>query len=175
MRNVRYVVDMQLITEECCDCGMAFAMTNDFYERRRKDHDDFYCPSGHGQHYTGKTEEQKLKERLEQEQQRVVKLELKAGNISKNYSRMRKRIANGVCPCCNRTFQNLMNHMKNEHPDFSDSKKLKTLRLMFGLTQTALEEETGVKSAYISNYENDRPGSEHVKDRLEGWINSQAG
>jgi hypothetical protein len=31
---------------------------------------------------------------------------------------MRKRIQSGVCPCCNRTFENLGRHMKSKHPAF---------------------------------------------------------
>jgi hypothetical protein len=31
--------------------------------------------------------------------------------------RIEKRIHAGVCPCCNRTFQNLARHMNTKHPD----------------------------------------------------------
>lgn len=31
---------------------------------------------------------------------------------------MKNRVANGVCPCCNRHFENLERHMKGQHPDF---------------------------------------------------------
>lgn len=27
-----------------------------------------------------------------------------------------KRVQNGVCPCCNRSFWNLERHMKSKHP-----------------------------------------------------------
>ncbi len=32
-----------------------------------------------------------------------------------------ERIAHGVCPCCNRSFQNLRRHMSVKHPGFADS------------------------------------------------------
>lgn len=33
-------------------------------------------------------------------------------------TRTRNRIAAGVCPCCNRTFQNLADHMRTLHADY---------------------------------------------------------
>jgi hypothetical protein len=36
-------------------------------------------------------------------------------------TRIKKRIAAGVCTCCNRTFKNLARHMANKHPDYKDS------------------------------------------------------
>lgn len=34
-------------------------------------------------------------------------------------TRLKKRIAAGVCPCCNRSFANLREHMAGQHPDFT--------------------------------------------------------
>ena len=34
-----------------------------------------------------------------------------------------KRIKNGICPCCNRTFKQLAAHMKNKHPEYVEHKK----------------------------------------------------
>ena len=67
----------QLNIEYCCDCGIPFAITADFQKRRRDDHGLFYCPAGHGQHYTGKTEAEKQRERADQLQR---SLELR-GNL----------------------------------------------------------------------------------------------
>lgn len=33
-------------------------------------------------------------------------------------TRLKNRIAAGVCPCCNRSFQNVARHMAGQHPDF---------------------------------------------------------
>lgn len=32
-------------------------------------------------------------------------------------TRLKNRAKAGVCPCCNRTFQNLARHMASQHPD----------------------------------------------------------
>lgn len=52
----------QFYIEHCCTCGVSFAVTKDFNQRRRNDHDDFYCPLGHGQHYPAKSEVEKARE-----------------------------------------------------------------------------------------------------------------
>lgn len=33
-------------------------------------------------------------------------------------TRLKNRVANGVCPCCNRTFANLQRHMSTKHKGF---------------------------------------------------------
>jgi hypothetical protein len=32
---------------------------------------------------------------------------------------VQKRVGNGVCPCCNRTFEDLARHMKVKHREYS--------------------------------------------------------
>ena len=61
--------------------------------------------------------------------------------VSKAHKRMRERVMNGVCPCCNRTFQNLREHMKSEHADFGTVQTLAALRQAFGMTQEAVAKE----------------------------------
>lgn len=64
-----YVAGIEFITEECCECHMAFAMTRDYKIQRLKDHKYFYCPKGHQQYYTGKSDEQKLRDKLDSAEQ----------------------------------------------------------------------------------------------------------
>lgn len=52
-RFLDLTASVQLVTEECCNCGSIFAMSRDFYSRARADTGiSFYCPAGHKQHYT---------------------------------------------------------------------------------------------------------------------------
>lgn len=163
--------------EQCCNCGMSFAMTVDFQRRRRQDRQTFYCPAGHAQHYTGKTEAQKLKDELERSRQmldaaqaRAATAEHEREQITKAHKKMRTRVMNGVCPCCNRTFQNLMQHMKSEHPEFKEKATLSTLRAAFGMTQAAVATEADVNITYVSLYERDRPVPSYAKRRLDEWV-----
>lgn len=159
---------------ECYKCGVMFGMTAEMDSNRHKDKKSFYCPNGHGQVYCQSTEE-KLRKRLEREQGRVQELEQQKHRVQAQYKRIRKRIKNGVCPCCNRSFQNLANHMKSQHPEFADDKQLKTLRLAYGLTQGDLAAECGVSPSVVSNFENGRHMGDWAKGAIENWIEQQAG
>ncbi|MFB3077027.1 MAG: hypothetical protein ACE1Y4_03380 [Lysobacterales bacterium] len=33
-------------------------------------------------------------------------------------TRIKNRVARGVCPCCNRSFTNLHRHMESKHPNY---------------------------------------------------------
>lgn len=173
----KYVDGIEFITEECCSCGMPFAMTKGFYDRRRNDHKSFYCPAGHSQHYTGKSEAQRLKDKLAAKQEqltaqnsRAARLEREKEKLSRNYKKMRDRVKNGVCPCCNRTFRNLLNHMRTEHPDFESNEVARNLRDAYGLSQSDLGEEIGVPASYISLYENNKVVPEWAKNVISNWV-----
>lgn len=167
---------VEFVVEHCCNCHLPFAMSRQFQAKRREDRQWFYCPAGHPQHYTGKTEAQKLREELERKQAaleaekgRSILLQNERDSIAKAHKRMRTRVMNGVCPCCNRTFQNLMMHMRSEHPDFKEL-DLKALRTAYGLTQGAAAKEIGIKPAYVSLLENGKGVPEYAKQRAEAWV-----
>ena len=145
--------NIQLVIEECCNCGLPFAITQEYYNILRNNHKSFYCPAGHSQYYPGKSDAEKLKEQLQQAKNQLnaeinqneklknlVRIEeeykkeyreqrdelKKSLTATKGHTtRLKKRIANGVCPCCNRTFKNLGAHMKSEHSDFVDTEAAK--------------------------------------------------
>lgn len=126
-----------LVIEECCNCGIAFGITQDLYQRRRDDHATFWCPKGHPQHYTGKSEAEKLREevqRLETSRTNLYTvIENKNNQIAQlNYSvraqkaantKIINRVKNGNCPCCKRTFINLQEHFLTKHPELFEGKK----------------------------------------------------
>jgi hypothetical protein len=175
--GVQFVENVWLETEQCCNCGIVFAMTADFKKRRLNDKGWFYCPAGHRQRYIGPTEAQKLREELERKQQMLAAAEARANTaemerqqVTKAHRRMRERVMNGVCPCCNRTFQNLMQHMRSEHPDFSEIKTVFALRKAFGMTQADVGKEAGVDSTYVSFYQRGKHVPAYAKERLDGWV-----
>lgn len=115
----------------CYKCGIEFAGPSDFVTGKMQKGGDFFCPNGHSQHYT-ETENTKLTKQLEAEKQRREWAEKNAADARERAETARKaeaivrgklraqteRVKNGVCPCCNRTFQNLMRHMKTKHPEW---------------------------------------------------------
>lgn len=122
---------LTLVEETCCNCYTHFAMDQALNKKLRTNGGTFYCPNGHGQHYT-ETEVQKLTKQLENAKKREAWAEQsyqreyqahgetkkEKANVKRQLTNTRKRIANGVCPCCHRTFVNIARHMTSKHPDF---------------------------------------------------------
>lgn len=118
----------------CCVCGIVFAVSRDFRDARLKDRTSWYCPLGHSQHFTEKSEVEKLREELAQktqrlqatlewERSRVLTLDRRLSATRGLVTRIKNRVGNGVCPCCNRTFQNLLRHMATKHPHFKHEER----------------------------------------------------
>lgn len=162
--------------QACGKCGIEWAMTVEFVNARRQDGKDFYCPNGDPRVYRV-TELERVKKELERARQmreaaddRAAKAERETTTISKAHRKMRVRVMNGVCPCCNRSFENLRRHMHTEHPDFDKHRTLAALRQAFGMTQEAVAKEAGIAAPYVSRYEHGKAVSAKAAVRLERWI-----
>jgi hypothetical protein len=110
------------VVEDCCNCFIPFAMTQAFQERRRKDKAWFYCPNGHAQQYTGKSDDQLLRDQKQQTASALEEARIQAAKVKQleqEAARLRKRTQGGTCPCCNRSFVQLARHMKTKHPEHS--------------------------------------------------------
>lgn len=117
-----------LTTTHCGVCQIHFAIPQDLYDRCQNDSSkNFWCPNGHKLHYS--TDDN---ERLRQELARANTRALRAQNeaefnersrraVKGHLTRTKKRIANGVCPCCNRSFKDLARHMAGQHPDYVEA------------------------------------------------------
>ncbi|KJL49518.1 hypothetical protein RS84_00231 [Microbacterium hydrocarbonoxydans] len=112
---------------ECPACHMDFGVTPQFVEARRNDHKSFYCPTGHSMNYGQKSEAEMLRERLRftegalthtRDQLQMTEYQRRAQKGQN--TRLKNRIAAGVCPCCNRSFQDLRRHMAGQHPDYTN-------------------------------------------------------
>lgn len=131
-------VTMELI--QCYKCAIPFAVPTDFKAFLRSSQEQFFRPNGHPQCYS-KSTETLLREKLESQQRAAQEQEarLKAAafdarqeadgwrtqwekqlqekkKVAAKLKQTEKRIANGVCPCCNRTFADLARHMQSKHP-----------------------------------------------------------
>ena len=124
-----------LTTEECCNCGVLFAMPQYLRTRRLEDHDLFWCPNGHSQHFTAETEAQRLKRELdlaraatararEREAWESSRREAAEKSLSAtrgHLTRLKTRAEAGVCIHCHRTFQNVARHMTAKHGATNES------------------------------------------------------
>lgn len=108
-------------------CGVWFALPKAMRDMSLEDRKStFCCPNGHRIGYSGKTEAEKLRERLDIEREHSARLAADRDQIQASLSatkgqvtRLKKRVAAGVCPCCGRTFQQLSRHMANKHPGYA--------------------------------------------------------
>jgi len=115
----------------CTSCGCLFGMPLGYLNNRRGDKAFFYCPNGHTMSYT-ESEADRLRrerDRLKQQQARLEEENAAAllaldvardrmQKAEKANKRLKKRTSAGTCPCCNRTFGNMAEHMKHQHPEF---------------------------------------------------------
>lgn len=123
----------RLVTEVCCSCAVPFAMPASLQRNARQDKDIwFWCPNGHQQHYT-ESEADKLRGQLERSQrkarlaedtarrqrERAESAERSRAAYKAVATRQRNRIARGVCPCCNRYFPQMFEHMNVKHPQYA--------------------------------------------------------
>jgi len=127
--------DIHIIT--CAACSIPFGITTAFENRRREDHGTFYCPVGHSNFYPQDNEVEKLRKQLvrekdwrqwEADQRMAAEADAKhqryvAGAAKGRITKMKKRIAAGVCPApgCKRSGlgEDVAAHIKSCHPGFS--------------------------------------------------------
>lgn len=129
-QGISYNETVTMVTEICCNCGVPFGIPSNLRSVLKADpNKSFYCPNGHGQHYS-KSTEQVLREQMASDAQgykgRIEELEnqfLDEMNARKKAERKLTRVHNGTCPCCNRHFMNLERHMKTKHPEIAPKKK----------------------------------------------------
>ena len=185
-------LEFKMVQPGCCN--VPFMMTENQHRRLIESHETWWCPScGSSRHYTGKSEQQKLEERLQhkesqldserrqrahaEQQERFAKNQVRAQKGAK--TKLMKRIHNGVCPCCTRTFANLQRHMKSQHPDYTDDGQqaevitFKKLREDLGLSQSDVADECSTKSPYVSMYERGKPCPADARESIESWFNKK--
>jgi hypothetical protein len=126
METIRLQTEYLLHT--CQTCGVPFAVTDGYDDRRREDGRTFYCPNGHSLTYRDTlhkqltaAQEQLARERARHDQTRAERdaIERQRRATKGQLTKVRKRVANGVCPCCNRSFADLAAHMATKHPDYA--------------------------------------------------------
>lgn len=131
-----------------CRCGEENWMTPELDRVLRRSQATFYCVHGHsGVWPVGESEEDKLrrernylKQQMAQKDDEIRQWRATADDqcarrkVAEEQAEHQKRRANGykghatkitkrakagVCPCCNRSFENLRRHMATKHPTFT--------------------------------------------------------
>ena len=127
---------VELTAISCGECGGTYAI-NERYRAQKQQKGGYwtcpYCKCSWG--FGDQSENARLKRELEAERKRTQWAQQEARNQRSRAdhaeyreraqkaakTRIKNRVANGVCPCCNRTFQDLAAHMKTNHPDYAGS------------------------------------------------------
>lgn len=130
-----------LFVTDCATCGVVYGFSTTLEKRRRDDGQHWFCPNGHHQVFR-KTEAERLRDELAEaqrlreqaERQRDVAragrtaardqaqaAERSARAYRGHLTRMRNRIAQGICPVgsCRRNFRNVREHIATEHPEWA--------------------------------------------------------
>jgi len=121
----------EVLTVVHCTCGIAFAIPTDLHSQmlshRATDPGktvSVYCPLGHSWHFLGESEAAKAQREAAEARRReravrdLLTQEERSHSATKGQlTKVKKRVAAGVCPHCNRTFTNVQRHMKSKHPE----------------------------------------------------------
>lgn len=124
-----YTFTETLVGMCCGQCGISFAVPQSFHEEQKKlgPKGGWYCPNGHSRCFS-KSKITELEERntalsliIDRQRDTIQSKDhvIRATRAAK--TRLKNRVAAGVCPCCNRTFSNLAAHFKNMHPEESSA------------------------------------------------------
>lgn len=118
---------------DCCVCGEPIVMSEAMSQAFHRNHRTYYCVKGHRQYWPQESDIEK-ECRLRKEAENSAERERTWRNVAEedrdcaersaaaykgHLTRTRNRIGNGVCPCCNRAFKNLADHMQTKHPDYA--------------------------------------------------------
>ena len=134
-------VTTELKAVHCGECGGTYAIDANFH-RIKKEKGGFwncpYCQCSWG-YPADSSELARLKRKLEyteadrdrqhrrhqEEKDRHERTQRRLSATQGVVTRTKNRVAKGVCPCCNRTFQDLQRHMASKHPDYSEAEEHK--------------------------------------------------
>lgn len=121
-----------------CWCGIQHAVPESLRNTQLRHHNEgreelnIYCPLGHAHVPGGARECDSLKKQIESKDRAIASLraahdqtraELRDTENRRRAemaakTKLQRRVAHGVCPCCKRTFKQLAAHMKRKHAEY---------------------------------------------------------
>jgi hypothetical protein len=111
---------------ECRTCGCVSTCPEVVNEQLSKVGGYRSCPNGHQWGWNKEaSEDEKIRRERDRLKQETARLEeeigltrVRAEKAEATTKRLKKRSSAGTCPCCSRTFANMAEHMKHQHPQF---------------------------------------------------------
>lgn len=112
---------------QCGTCAVRHTIPEVVYDCCWREGGFWYCPNGHSRgwkegqderdHKALRLERDRLKQQTAQLQDEVAVERKRAEEAENKAMRTKRRACAGVCPCCNRSFENVQRHMKTKHPN----------------------------------------------------------
>jgi hypothetical protein len=130
---------VRISTITCASCGIIFGIPDWFETDRRRDHRDFYCPSGHCLAFNSPNQAEREAKALRVERDRLerqlanthesLRSQRAATQVEKRkhaatkgqLTKTRKRAAAALCPVqgCQRHVVQMERHLASKHPDWT--------------------------------------------------------
>ncbi len=124
---------VSLTSIDCGKCGGVYAISERYRAHAQEHGLTWNCPYCQIPWGFVKSEAAKLREQLAQADAAIAKqraelerersriaMERNSNRVLRGHlTRHKKRAAAGVCPCCQRTFENVARHMKTKHPHYA--------------------------------------------------------
>lgn len=130
-RTITYTGEL-VVVGGCWNCGSNCAIPRNLYRQAKENGNGWYCP-GCGQTNVYKTtevqtlkaERARLEGQVAEERQRtrIARADADRNEARRRAekaakTRLKNRIAKGICPCCKRHFANVHRHITSQHPEF---------------------------------------------------------
>ena len=129
MKTTTITQTKKLVLEECFTCGIGIAMTESQKKAFHEKGQIIHCVLGH-RTVRRQSDVQRLTQQLSEQEKRTAELEAEIVGKdallhieTKKRRSLERRVRNGVCPHCRRSFQNLKRHIANQHAE-SEAKKV---------------------------------------------------
>lgn len=121
----------------CATCGVIYGLERNYSNRCSELGKGWNCPNGHSQVFVegalqrAEKSAKRAQELLDLERRchentraDLTRTEHRRRAEAAAKTKLKRRAAAGVCPCCTRHFGNLQSHMSTKHPEFvAEAKK----------------------------------------------------
>jgi hypothetical protein len=131
--STTYDAVASLTTMQCGPCGGTYAISEAYRAKKAQEGGYWHCPYCQCSWGYAGSENARLKQAVEDERQRVAVANERAAEFRRmaetqgrraaaargQVTKIKKRVANGSCPCCRQSFANLAAHMASQHPTYA--------------------------------------------------------
>jgi hypothetical protein len=146
-----------LVAMQCGTCSIWHALPKMMYDTCIEEGGYWHCPIGHSRGYAeGRKDREAVRRERDLLRQQTARLEdeLREAKAETDKAKtetlaVKRRATAGICPCCNRTFVNVQQHMKTKHPNVTPLKIKEGVTHKAGLKRPKADtvSPTGSKSA----------------------------